>query len=1581
MEKRIDRTTPHTGFPWKSTGKGQKGTPAALVAKRSYQRALRRASIYGWTSYRGQILHADLGGSKPMPAPSTKRQMAIGQCRPGKRAAVMSWNVGGLTSEINQELLQWIAQTQVDIILLQGTRWREDRTWSSHDYSFVQCGEPAETKNTHAGLLIGISRRLCTAEDISFATILPGRLQHVKCRIGEKFLDIVNVYQHTDHANPTRPHPMTSREEVWTHVDHVLHTIAHRNVLVLGGDFNCSLPLQSSMTTGQYPDAAEFSGLIRKYHLHTVRTHDKGPTFKGPQGQSTIDYIFLRQVQMDSYAHQGSCIRDFPLASWRGFQDHLPVLCSVSLGWNCWFAKRPKTKKLPKSTLDAMHQAWTDVTPAWTQLTAELSTALQALPANMEALSQFTDHAIDRCAQVFKRVHVKSQPGRECSKTSNFSGNLGPQSRNSPENWTAWQTDDSVTKNGNPPSVTHPPMQLPHRSVVAQMWSHFRALRRTWQTTQFSMFQAWHHFAQISKSKRELSKACKRLKQQRLFDAVALAQDAADRHDTRKLFCIIRSIAPKMPFKLIRLRGQHGEALTATAECDLLEAHFRSVFQSPDCPADVYMQPLQGMPFTQSDLEAGLMKAAVTKAVAPGTLPNVLLRALAENLSQWLWPMLEELWMSSIPTIPQCWRDAWLCLLAKRNVKKPTDTRPIALTDGIGKVVLGILTKVLKQHLMPSLCRLPIYAFIPNRGTEEALIVVTNHCRHVRSQCEAQIGSFWSKMAGNRPAPLAGGALLSLDMSQAFDRLPRTYLAQGFADCQVPPDLAQMFLGWLHNATYHIDHRGVKASIATSRGVRQGCKASPIEWTIFLVSLMKKLDATMPCSVWTSWIRNHLVTYADDLIAMWSFAYKQDISDMLVQVGHLLDTLEEVGMIVNLDKTAFLLRISGKHAKALRKTLIYKGNSKQWIRIPRKHGPDTYIPLVNNHTYLGAKIGFYAFEEQTLKYRLQIGKTAFLRLRPWLLKRHTYPLPLRVQLWLTCIRSSYLHGLQAVGLSSKGAQQLQRRFLTEHRQIARSPSHITHESSTDLCARLGIALPLQGLATLWTQQYVNKCSKWEGLASDDVLHDIDIHQHHNRVMQAFDQALPPAALSDVQLCPYCDFSTQFQTQLTKHLHKRHMIAPQHPSFCALCDMLSGRPQCAHCRKIFSSFAGLKAHIAQASCPEFDPQLDWQVPLADHPVLRSMALSGHWTNLWADDDLLSQLRTCCVICNQQAITPKGLSEHLHRSHPAAWESAQVYLAPLIALSVGQPCRACGQKGLRSHACPVLRQLALIKSLQVKGVSAATLLVAADTPTSDLPLCSPMKKHKTQDSRVPKKPVINEFHPARDSLDGLPQCAHCGKAMYHHPALQKHIEGDNCADFDPARPVGQHVPCTWRWIRDLAVPDLPKGLLFHHDALQVLKNTCVLCGHKVGHSKHVLAHLQLDHAPIYDVALTEQAPLLQKLQDLTPCSCDILRPPHDHQCCVHVQTVILQYIVRHDLVTCCTGPQTFFGCLGRQDASCQAYWPMQCLWSWMWQYEHVRSPCLAPTIQWPTYSPLHRDIQDRNDEGASTTLDKSTSTWIR
>ena len=246
---------------------------------------------------------------------------------------------------------------------------------------------------------------------------------------------------------------------------------------------------------------------------------------------------------------------------------------------------------------------------------------------------------------------------------------------------------------------------------------------------------------------------------------------------------------------------------------------------------------------------------------------------------------------------------------------------------------------------------------------------------------------------------------------------------------------------------------------------------------------------------------------------------------MITQIGHLLDVLQSAGMKVNLDKTAFLLRVSGTQSKSIRKSILIHKDSKLRLKIPRLSQEDTLIPVVKVHTYLGAKISFYAFEDQTLARRLRIGRATFLRLRPWLLQRHTYPLAMRLKLWETCVRSSCLHSLQAVGITQKGALRLHQRFLADLRQIARSPSHITHESSEALCSRLGISLPLPGLIDLWTQQYERRCEKWAGLSTDDFLCTFDIHAHHALVMQACTPSLPYVELSEIQLCPYCDFST------------------------------------------------------------------------------------------------------------------------------------------------------------------------------------------------------------------------------------------------------------------------------------------------------------------------------------------------------------------------------------------------------------------------------------------------------------------------
>ena len=1430
----------------KPHGKGQEEPHGAqsqpyTAAKRSFRRALQRANQFGWAVHKGHVITATKHVTPVAPSQPAYNPMPRG--RRGKRATVLSWNTGGLTTELYQQFVHWATSMQIDILLLQATRWKDDRTWSSHGYHFVQSGDPLSVSSSHAGLIVGISDRLCKMDDIAYASVLPGRIQRVHCRLDSKALDIINVYQYPDTPTQTRADPMKSRAHLWQQLDKTLHQIAHRNILVLGGDFNTPLAGHGNSPSKPPMDTLELRSLVKKYHLGSVRTHDGGPTFIGTQGASTIDFVFLRQIQFDHPARQGKCLRDTPLACWRETPDHFPILSSISLGWTCWHAKKPLASRLSRLTQEHMYQEWRQQTSRWQTFEHALN---QDLPANMSSLQVFMQTTVQQCSQHFRLV--------------------------------------------KPP----PPKENPHRPLVADLWSHFRALRQPQQPDLCNIFHAWSHITKIRDLKKQLTASCKAAKQMRLLEAVRQAEEAAAHHDTRKLFCIIRSIAPKAPYKLIRLRGQNGAALTAPEECALLEAHFREVFQCQMQQTSLEGKPLACMPFSKEALANAFAQASIHKAVAPGTLPNIVIRSLANELADWIWPHLDQLWTCQSPIIPQSWKDAWLCLIAKKNVRQPKDVRPIALTDGIGKTVLGLLTQELKHMIQPSLTPLPIFAFMPHRGTEEALMFVFQHCRKVRNACTLQQGNYWSRLQGHTLPDLAGGAILSLDMSQAFDRLPRDWLQHGFDITQVPPEISQMFMLWLQDAEYHLDHRGVKAAVLSNRGVRQGCKASPTEWTLFLVAVLKKLDATMPGHNLTSWIRNHMITYADDLIALWSLTCKSDVSHMLKQIGHLLDVLHEAGMIVNLTKTAFLLRLNGKQSKLIRKSLIVTKDHKQWLRVPRTNQQETLIPLVKAHVYLGAKISFFSFEDLTLSHRLHIGRATFLRLRPWLLQRHTYPLALRVKLWETCVRTSCLHSLQAVGITSRGAQRLHQRFLADLRQIARSPSHITHESSVDLCVRLGLQLPLTGLAELWKTQYEQRCIKWEGLESSNFLKQFDHHAHHSRIMQVFDQSKPNVTLSEIELCPYCDFSTMNQSQLTKHLISVHQISKITNAFVPLRDMFQGRPHCTHCGKLFTGFAGLRTHIIKNSCPHFDGNRPWQVPLADHDQLRTMAANGNWLELWADESLLGQLRQCCVICNHHAPSPKSLAEHLHRDHPSAWEAAQVHLAPLIALNVGHPCRACGQRGSRSHACPVLRQLALIKALQAKGASASTLLTPDTRPTTDLPLSSPVKKCKVKDDRQQKKPVVHEFHPARDSLDGLPQCAHCGRPSHNHFALSKHIEEGHCPEFDAARCIGSHVPCAWEWLCNLAKPEVPRALLFHPEALQVIKTTCVLCGQKLGHARHVQAHLQHDHNPMLEKALTSHPTLIADLKAINPCCCDCIRPQLDHHCSVHTQILLLHHL---------------------------------------------------------------------------------------
>ena len=362
------------GTPPKVHGKGHEaplGACPPAASKRSFKRALRRAQTYGWTTYKGQILSQKV--IDPMPSMVNKVPPPQPTSRTGRRATILTWNAGGLTTELYHELMQWGQSNQIDIMMVQSTRWREDKTWSAYGYSAVHTGESWDNKTTFAGLLTCVSNRLCHFDNISYASPIQGRLQHVKCRLHSKSIDIINVYQYTEKVTAQVKVPMQARTTLLSQLDHLLGRIAYRNILVVGGDFNCPL------------DQSAFAGLLKKFMLHSSRTHDKGPTYIGPTGSSTIDFLLFRKAQMDSLAHHGRSLKDFPLASWREVPDHMPIVSSLPLSWTCWFAKPHSAIRLSRTTKAHLWTAWKDQTPARQRLHSTLVQQVGQLPASLDS--------------------------------------------------------------------------------------------------------------------------------------------------------------------------------------------------------------------------------------------------------------------------------------------------------------------------------------------------------------------------------------------------------------------------------------------------------------------------------------------------------------------------------------------------------------------------------------------------------------------------------------------------------------------------------------------------------------------------------------------------------------------------------------------------------------------------------------------------------------------------------------------------------------------------------------------------------------------------------------------------------------------------------------------------------------------------------------------------------------------------------------------------------------------------------------------------------------------------------------------
>ena len=83
----------------------------------------------------------------------------------------------------------------------------------------------------------------------------------------------------------------------------------------------------------------------------------------------------------------------------------------------------------------------------------------------------------------------------------------------------------------------------------------------------------------------------------------------------------------------------------------------------------------------------------------------------------------------------------------------------------------------------------------------------------MRRELELHRHNIHARKAGHKPVALYGAIMVTVDLSQAFDRMPRHQLLQGLRALDIPNNLVSVIMAWHANIRYFT----MQARLARSR--------------------------------------------------------------------------------------------------------------------------------------------------------------------------------------------------------------------------------------------------------------------------------------------------------------------------------------------------------------------------------------------------------------------------------------------------------------------------------------------------------------------------------------------------------------------------------------------------------------------------------------------------------------------------------------------------------------------------------------------------------------------------------------------
>ena len=420
----------------------------------------------------------------------------------------------------------------------------------------------------------------------------------------------------------------------------------------------------------------------------------------------------------------------------------------------------------------------------------------------------------------------------------------------------------------------------------------------------------------------------------------------------------------------------------------------------------------------------------------------------------------------SVPP-PEEWHVADLCLIPKpsKPMTGPEALRPISLIHPISKALSIILNNHIKPQLGQLVHDLPQMAYLEARSVQDALDRASAHCARVRAVLRAQQQNIHLRRQGHRPADCRGGVLLSIDLRQAFDVMPRSKLQEAMDLAKVDPAAQHVILQLHAHASLRVTHGSQVAMLDTDNGIRQGCCLAPSLWVLYtgLILTYIRQQVSMHDST----------VFVDDFLFHWLVASTDQLKGAFRNIAFVLDTLEAFGMTISPGKSAVLIRVRGSKVGSILQKHVFKDPRKgKFLHCATRHST-IRLPVVTQHPYLGAILSYQSMEALTLKERIRQSWSSFHRILP-ALRSNSVALRSRISVWQSCVFSTLMHGLDSMGLAPGGSTLLYKHLVRQLRLVCKAPSYITHEEPADLLTRLRVQDPTDTLR-LRVQRRLSRC--------------------------------------------------------------------------------------------------------------------------------------------------------------------------------------------------------------------------------------------------------------------------------------------------------------------------------------------------------------------------------------------------------------------------------------------------------------------------------------------------------------------------